>query len=69
MDDLHDLPDLPLDPPDTGLDTADAPSTAPEPVFGSSAPAGINEDTGNTVSIWPGNRPFDDLTWEPVKEK
>lgn len=31
--------------------------------------AGTNERTGNTVSIWPGDRPFDNGTWEPVKEK
>ena len=28
---------------------------------------GINEDTGNTVSKWPGGRHFDNLTWDEVE--
>lgn len=28
---------------------------------------GIDEDTGNTVSAWPGGRYYDNLTWDPVE--
>lgn len=30
---------------------------------------GINEDTGNRVERWPGNRTYDGLTWDRVEPK
>ncbi len=30
---------------------------------------GVNEDTGNTVSKWPGGRHFDNGTWDEVEQK
>lgn len=55
---------------DQGMSSSSALDSSPR--FGSSDSdwnVGINEDTGNTVSKWPGGRHFDNMTWQEVEPK